>query len=57
MYRGSPPYADLGARKNRGMHNSHSWDCRWSPNNKKIPYLHVNKPKIAVVGSMVVKTL
>ena len=33
---------------------SHS---RGSPTNTKIPHLHVHNPKIAVVGSAVVKTV
>ena len=40
----------LGLEKNRGT-------CRGSCTNMKIPHLRVHKPKIAVVGSAVVKAV
>ena len=43
----------LGLEKNRVTQKLR---CRGSPTNTKIPHLHVHKPKIAVVGSAVVKT-
>ena len=53
QYRGSPPYMDFGTSITR---NLHQWDYREFPTDAKIPCLHVQKPKIAVVGSAVVKT-
>ena len=46
----------LGLEINRVTQNSRYWDCRRSPINEKIPHLCLHKPKIAVVGSAVLKT-
>ena len=46
----------LELERNHVTQNSR-WDSRGSPNNTKIPHLHVPKPIIAIVGSAVVKTL
>ena len=47
----------FGLEKNLITQNSCQLDYRGSPTNSKIPHLHIQKPKNAVVGSAVVKTL